>query len=141
MRIRAWLAVVLFAPLALSAVARGESMPRLPRSVFDVVSPESRISGPRGYMKIDEQRCRIGVTADARRRIVDIAVQEWAFFGSHTVDLSRGGLRTMPQGLSVATQGAELVAPTDPAMDTTIEGYWSATPDGPSVLAKQNAYW
>lgn len=92
-------------------------------------------------MKIDEQRCRIGPTADARRRIVDIAVQEWAYFGSHTVDVSHTELRTMPQGMSVAQQSAESVAPVDPAMDMTIAGYWSATPDGPSVLAQQNAVW
>lgn len=145
MRIRAWLAVVLFAPLALTAVARGESMPRLPRSVFDVVSPESRISGPRGYMKIDEQRCRIGPTADARRRVVDIAVQEWAFFGSHSVDLSNTNFNALPQNFGVAQglteQGAESMADLNPAMDPTIAGYWSATPEGAEILHTQNAYW
>jgi hypothetical protein len=139
MKIR--LAILLLALLWLPQIAPAVATPRLPRDVFDVIPPSERVQGPRGYMQVKEQACRIGVTADARRRIVDIAVQEWAFFGSHTVDLSHGGLRTMPHGLSVATQGAELVAPTDPAMDTTIAGYWSATPDGPSVLAKQNAYW
>src|SRR4051812_23517808 len=100
-KIRAWLAIVLFAPFALSAVARGDSMPRLPRSVFDVAPPDSRISGPRGYMKVDEQRCRIGPTADARRRIVDIAVQEWALFGSHSVDLSNTNFNALPQNFGV----------------------------------------
>jgi hypothetical protein len=92
-------------------------------------------------MQIKEPRCRVGPTADARRRIVDIAVQEWTFFGSHTVDVSHTAFNALPQGMSVAQEGSESVAPVEPAMDTTIAGYWSATPDGASVLAKQNAAW
>jgi hypothetical protein len=135
---------VLFAAASLSLLlgaVRAADMPRLPPTVFDVIPPSDRVKGPRVYMQVKESRCRIGLTADARRRIVDIAVQEWAFFGSHTVDVSHTELRTMPQGMNVEAQNAESVAAVNPAMDTTIAGYWSATPDGPAVLAKQNAAW
>ncbi|HTK80141.1 MAG TPA: DUF2272 domain-containing protein [Rhizomicrobium sp.] len=127
--------------LFLSSIAAALATPRLPQNVFDVIPPPDRVEGPRGYMKIKEPRCRVGPTADARRRIVDIAVQEWAFFGSHSVDVSHTAFNALPQGMSVEQQPAETVAPVDPAMDTTIAGYWSATPDGAAVLAKQNALW
>jgi len=117
------------------------SLPRLPRATFDVIPPSDRVEGPRDYMKIKETRCRIGPTVDARRRIVDLAVQEWAVFGSHTVDVSGTEFRALPQGVDVTEQAAESVAPVDPAMDTTIAGYWSATPDGARILAPQNAVW
>jgi Uncharacterized protein conserved in bacteria (DUF2272) len=134
-------AILLLALLLLPQIAPAFATPRLPRDVFDVIPPSDRVQGPRVYMRVKDPRCRIGPTADARRRIVDLAVQEWAFFGSHTVDVSNAGLRAMPHGLSVAPENAETVAPVNPAMDTTIAGYWSATPDGPAVLAKQNALW
>ena len=128
-------------PLLISSIVPAVSTPRLAQSVFDVIPPSDRVEGPRGYMKIREARCRVGATADARRRIVDIAVQEWAFFGSHSVDVSHTAFNALPQGLNVEQQAGESVAPVDPAMDTTIAGYWSATPDGAAVLAKQNAVW
>jgi hypothetical protein len=127
--------------LLLAQICPATATPRLPQSVFDAIAPSDRVQGPRGYMRVKESRCRIGPTADARRRIVDIAVQEWSFFGSHTVDVSHTAFTTLPQGMAVAQEGAESVAPVDPAMDATIAGYWSATPDGPAVLAKQNAAW
>src|SRR4051794_8389477 len=115
--------------------------PRLPQAVFDVTPPSDRVMGPRGYMHIRNSNCRIGATANARRRIVDIAVQEWAFFGSHSVDLSHTSYNSLPSSLGVTQQGAEAVAPTDPATDTTVAGYWAATPDGAVVIARQNAFW
>src|SRR5437762_6264877 len=128
-------------PLLISSIVPAVSTPRLAQSVFDVIPPSDRVEGPRGYMKIREARCRVGATADARRRIVDVAVQEWAFFGSHSVDVSHTAFNALPQGMNVEQQAGESVAPVDPAMDTTIAGYWSATPDGAAVLAKQNAVW
>src|SRR5438552_2426951 len=83
------------------------STPRLPPSTFDVIPPSDRVEGPRGYMKIREARCRVGATADARRRIVDIAVQEWAFFGSHSVDVSHTQFNALPQGVNVEQQAGE----------------------------------
>jgi hypothetical protein len=141
MALKSVFCVILLSSTAATAAGHAAEMPRLSRDILDVIPPSDRVQGPRGYMQVKEPRCRIGATADARRRIVDVAVQEWAFFGSHTVDVSNTSFNALPQGMSVAQQGGESVAPVDPAMDTTIAGYWSATPDGPSVLAKQNAAW
>ncbi|MBV9572146.1 MAG: DUF2272 domain-containing protein [Alphaproteobacteria bacterium] len=115
--------------------------PRLPLDVLDVSPPSDRVSGPRSYMHVTDTHCRIDATVNARRRIVDIAVQEWAFFGAHTVDLSHTTGNALPTRLGVIHQGAESVAPTDPTTDTTVAGYWSTTPDGASIIARQNAYW
>jgi hypothetical protein len=135
-------------PLCLLVLAQAYpavAMPRLPRSAFDVVPPSDDVSGPRGYMRTLDPQCVVWPTANLRRRIVDIAVQEWAFFGSHTVDLSNTGFNALPPNVGAAQgvteQGAESTADLNPAMDTTIAGYWSATPDGASVLRTQNAYW
>jgi Uncharacterized protein conserved in bacteria (DUF2272) len=133
--------VTLLSSMLAAGAASAASTPRLPPSVLDVIPPPDRVEGPRGDMEVKEARCRVGPTADARRRIVDIAVQEWAFFGSRTVDVSGTQFNALPQGVNVAEQGGEAVAPVDPAMDTTIAGYWTATPDGQSVLDKQNAAW
>ena len=54
---------------------------RLPADVFDVVPPSARVRGLPGVMAVQPRACRTLPTADTRRRIVDVAVQEWAFFG------------------------------------------------------------
>src|SRR5437764_12339370 len=115
---QAVICLVVFGLIFGAALAPGFATPRLPRDVFDVIPPSDRIQGPRVYMQVKDPRCRIGPTAEARRRIVDLAMQEWAFFGSHTVDVSNAGLRAMPHGLSVAPENAETVGPVNPAMVT-----------------------
>ena len=126
--------------LGLQPVA-ASATPRLPLTVLDVPPPSDRVAGPRGYMHVADTHCRVDATVNARRRIVDIAVQEWAFFGAHTVDLSRTPYNALPTRLGLIHQGAESVAPTDPTTDTTVAGYWSTTPDGAGIIARQNAYW
>ncbi|HEY4114935.1 MAG TPA: DUF2272 domain-containing protein [Rhizomicrobium sp.] len=141
----------LFAALLVAAPAH--AMDRLPRNVFDVIPPSDRVTGTRGTVAVYQAACRIGPT-DLRHRIVDIAVQEWAFFGFQTVDASAEQSRTLPEGLVPDALNPALPAPEiqrkalvigdledDPAMDTTISGYWSATPDGAKILAEQNAAW
>src|SRR5688500_17410843 len=54
---------------------------RLPADVLDVVPPSARVRGLPGAMIVQPRACRTFPTADTRRRIVDVAVQEWGFFG------------------------------------------------------------
>jgi hypothetical protein len=151
MRFKLVFGVILLSCMAATTYAA--DMPRLPRSVFDVIPSENRVTGWRGSMSVRQPNCRIGNTADLRRRIVNIAIQEWAFFGFHTMDASGGYARVLPAVITPQLTSADL-SPVDAHQkmieiettrvgnkDLTIAGYWSATPDGAAVLAQQNAAW
>jgi hypothetical protein len=139
---------------AAAATAPMSPSTRLPRAVFDVIPPESRVAGPPGRMRVVEHRCRPGRVDWARRRIVDIAVQEWAVFGLQTIDATRVRTRVLPEGLVDDAVNPALARPQqdrpllrigrwegDRRLAATIAGYWSATPDGRAVLARQNRQW
>jgi len=147
--------VALIAALVLARQADAQSyQERLPRAAFDVIWPSERVTGQRGAITVDQKLCRVGPTSWARRRIVDIAVQEWAFFGMQTIDATKIEDRALPLGLvpdalnpKLAQRRIERQFPrvgtpeSEKELDATIAGYWSATPDGPRVLAEQNLAW
>lgn len=131
-----------------------QSQPRLPRDVFDVIPPSERVTGRRGAMQIVQPGCRVGPTHWARRRVVDVAVQEWGVFGFQTIDLRGVRERRLPDGVVPDALNPALEAPEQdrviravgrwehtPSLAATIAGYWSATPDGADVLARQNRQW
>jgi hypothetical protein len=126
----------------------------LPRAAFDVIAPSERVMGARGGMTVWQTLCRNAPTSWARRRVVDIAVQEWAFFGMQTIDATRIEERILPPGLVPDAINPKLPAPrierqfarlgtpeSNDELDATIAGYWSSTPDGPRILSQQNAAW
>ena len=152
MSLKSVFGVILLSLTAVGAV-RAADMPRLPSTIFDVIPPETRVKGERGTMTVEQPACRIGDTADLRRRIVNVAVQEWAFFGFHIMDASGGTANILPQAIVPAFVPADL-SPADSqqkmiqiwaaqagSKDRTIAGYWSAAPDGAAVIAQQNAAW
>ncbi len=77
-----------------------------------------------------------------RRRMVNIAVQEWAYFGLSEMDLttiseqeltprdSQGRRRFIRPGFEEASRVADSIA-----------GYWSAAPDSSWILNRQNQNW
>lgn len=147
------------AALALCAIlsagpALAQEQPRLPRDQFDVIAPSERVTGVRGHVEIIQTGCRVGPTAWARRRIVDVAAQEWGVFGFQTFDVTQPETRLLPPGVVADAVNPELEAPrlgrlglragrqeADPAMDASIAGYWSATADGRTVVGRQNRQW
>ena len=127
---------------------------RLPREMFDVIPPAERVQGGRGDMSVWQSACRIGAAKDSRRRIVDIAAQEWVVFGFQTVDATQVETRILPPGLVPDSVNPRLPSPRivphfprlgasedEDRLDATIAGYWSATPEGASIVAEQNAAW
>jgi len=145
--------LVAFVGIADVAAAQ-DALPRLPRAAFDVIAPSERVQGPRGGMTVYQSLCRNAPTSWARRRVVDVAVQEWAFFGMQTIDATRIEERILPPGLVPDAINPKLPAPrierefarlgtpeSNDELDTTIAGYWSSTPDGPRILAQQNDAW
>ena len=150
-------ALILLSALAILLVAgpvAAQSVERLPRETFDVIPPAERVEGRRGAMRIVQPGCRVGPTEWARRRIVDIAVQEWGVFGFQTIDLRGVRERRLPDGVVPDALNPRLDAPEQdraivavgrwehtPGLAATIAGYWSATPDGGDILSRQNRQW
>jgi hypothetical protein len=115
-----------------------ESLQRLPPEVLDVRSPVERVTGTPGNMRITDRSCRSAPVSDVRRRIVDTAVQEWAYFGFGVDDQARvePSTQPMPRGAF-----ARLSASESARLASTIAGYWAATPDSDWILQRQNANW
>ena len=129
-------------------------MTRIPRALFDVIPPSERVYGEPGHMRVLQEACRVGPAEWARQRIVDIAVQEWAFFGFQTIDTTGIETRYLPEGLVAEALNPERPAPrvariylrlgefdSEDELATTIAGYWSGAPDGRGAIAAQNRAW
>lgn len=127
---------------------------RLPRGAFDVIPPSERVTGGPGDMRVVQSGCRVGPTDWARRRIVDVAVQEWAFFGFQTVDARPVEAGRLPDGVvpdainprrPVPRQARHVLRFGDwedrERVTASVGGYWSATPEGAEVIGDQNREW
>ena len=69
--------------IALTAPAYAQQLrlERLPEAGFDVLAPSSRVDGRPGGMRVTNRSCGELPASQARHRIVNVAVQEWGFFG------------------------------------------------------------
>ena len=112
----------------------------LPSEQFDATPPSALVDGAPGRMSVRPGACRDLPTGETRRRIVDIAVQEWAFFGFYVIDQTGPPTRTRSRGArrwwwrpANAAEGVR-IAP-------TIAGYWAATPRGSWMIDRQNGRW
>ena len=141
-------------PIAALIAFPAQAQTRLPSEVFDVIPPESRVAGRPGQIYVVQRQCRQGPTAWARRRIVDVAVQEWAVFGYQTIDARAVETRRLPEGVIPEALNPERPAPRaarhmlrfgswedERRLYPTVAGYWSATPDGEEIIARQNRQW
>jgi hypothetical protein len=160
------MALLLMAAAAPDPVrAQSAAMERLPANVLDVTSPAARVRGTPGTMAVQQRPCRVLPTNSARRRVVDVAVQEWAFFGFRVVDRtepppppvfdsSRTGAngdapglsRAEPSDLSRAQPGGgrrrSRIPPDEAArVAASIAGYWAVTPEGSWIVSRQNDEW
>jgi len=143
MRRFAWPTLAAMA-LAYTASAQTLLLDRLPAERLAVAPPSVRVVGEPGRMQIASSSCPAFAETGLRRRIVDIVVQEWGFFGFNVVDQTviaddvdddRDGRRRSRRRFS----------PLDPAESArvagSIAGYWSATADGSWILSRQNDVW
>jgi hypothetical protein len=104
-------------------------------------------------MTIRDTSCRTVADSQVRRRIVDIAVQEWAFFGFGVVDHTRERPRGAERRASGRTGGGRgsstpsrrsfrwLNAEESARVASSIGGYWAVTPEGGWILGNQNKEW
>ncbi|MFL2546362.1 MAG: DUF2272 domain-containing protein [Candidatus Rariloculaceae bacterium] len=122
-------------------IARAESAPldRVSADVLDVVPPSARVSGPPGKMTISQGGCRTTSTTDVRRKIVNVATQEWGYFGFSVVDqTSQDPERSSPRSIR---RPPRLAPWENLRVADSIAGYWTVTPDGSWILERQNRIW
>lgn len=157
MRLRTLLLSLAVALVALAAAprisAQQPGVARLSANVLDVVPPSARVRGVPGVMVVANRACRIMPTADTRRRVVDIAVQEWAFFGFRTADATEtdDGPSTAPgagdalrdeTSRDAFRRGRGRLSPGEASrVASSIGGYWAVTPEGSWIVARQNDRW
>ena len=122
------------------SIAQLQYQDRLPREVFDVVAPSTRVTGAPGDMAYLERDCRAISTNNLRTRIVNTAVQEWAYFGHAVYDLTHTrddnpDYQRRPWTRPRIDSGAAI------RVADSIAGYWSSTPDSAWILERQNQSW
>ena len=111
---------------------------RLPADALPVTAPSARVEGDPGRIRILDSSCRVQAPVDVRRRIVDIAVQEWGFFGFNVLDQTNlddsRDRRSRRRGPRLSPWEAVRAA-------GSIAGYWSITGEGGWIIERQNAIW
>ena len=128
--------------MASVAVAQQPAFDRLPMDELDMVPPSARVTGALGDLDIGERSCQSRHLTDEslRRRIVDVAAQEWGFFGFTVLDYTRA------ESFNWRARGSRrrwsLLQPTDIVrVAHTIAGYWTVTPEGAWIIENQNQRW
>lgn len=112
---------------------------RLSSDHLSVMAPSARVNGAPGDMRIVETSCPSLPMADARRRILNIAVQEWGFFGFNVLDQTN--LEESDSRDRSRRRGSRLSPEESARVADSIAGYWSITSDGDWILRRQNAVW
>jgi hypothetical protein len=134
-----------------SGFAQAPAMHRLSSDALQVRPPSERVRGEPGRFVLQQQPCVSEPVRDLRRHIVDIAVQEWAYFGFSVQDETdpASWVRRGPGGNAgsngadpalmreLARQRAEEAARIAPS----IAGYWATTADGSWIVQRQNDAW
>ncbi len=119
--------------------AQQAPLDRLPAATLDVQPPSVRVTGEPGRMTVRALPCRSVPAADVRRRIVEVAIQEWGYFGFVVLDQTEADddefeARRARRGRGVGRADAPRVA-------ASIAGYWSVTPEGSWIVGNQNRAW
>ncbi len=129
-----------FTCLSVVSIAQSEPLDRLPQDILDVTPPSARVSGEPGDMFFVNRECRPFNRDGIRTRIVNTAVQEWAYFGFEVQDLTV----TREDNPDYVPQRRRRVRidPYEAArVADSIAGYWSSTPNSTWILDTQNQAW
>lgn len=138
---------------ASATYAQQAGFERLAPDVFDVVPPSALVRGVPGRMTVHAPACRTLPTEDTRRRIVDVAVQEWGFFGFRVVDqtnvnnsvndsVARGNGGDSSSDARRGQRRRSRLSPEESErVAASIAGYWAVTPEGSWIVERQNDSW
>ncbi len=127
---------------------------RLPEVGGGGAVPSARIAGLHGTMRVTASSCPSFPLSTARRRIVELSAQEWAYFGFSVTDRMQPPDRdegTNDPGWSSVLRSdtwrrlsrdfSRIRGSDFSRIVPSIAGYWAATPDGAVMLERQNALW
>ena len=121
--------------------AQQPAFDRLSPDSLDVVAPSARVRGAPGDMTVRQTSCRSVSMAEVRQRIVDVAVQEWGYFGFTVVDQTRVET-TDPRTSRTRRRRWRRPSPEEAArVAGSIAGYWTVTPQAGWILEAQNNAW
>jgi hypothetical protein len=147
-RIVGWVGMV-FCLISMSAFAQPIPLDRLPSDLLDVTPPTARVSGAPGSMTLRQRACRSQPTAQVRRRIVEVATQEWGFFGFPIRD--EAAVSAVEWARAIESDGDRAffwrgffprLSDEDAArVATSVAGYWAVTPEATMMVGRQNAAW
>jgi len=135
------LALILLLPL-FSMAQEEAAFERLPRDTLDVLPPAARVSGEPGAMRIMDRSCRQLPLSEVRQRIIDVATQEWAWFGYSVLDMTSPEELDANAGRSRRWWRSDwMTADEARRVSDDIAGYWAAAPDSSWLLENQNRRW
>jgi hypothetical protein len=116
-----------------------QPLPRLSPAQLDVQPPSIRVSGEPGKLRIVNRSCQSRPLGGLRERIVNTAVQEWAFFGFSVEDQAPADPQLMR--LPIERRWPSFTPEEAGRLSTSIAGYWAAAPDTDWLLQRQNERW
>jgi hypothetical protein len=133
--------------MSVQAHAQPTPLARLTPDLLDVTPPTARVIGPPGSMTLRQRPCRSLPTAEVRRRIVDVAIQEWGFFGFPIRD--EAAVSTVEWARAIKSDGdraffwrgffPRLSDEEALRVATSVAGYWAVTPEAAMMVGRQNA--
>jgi hypothetical protein len=127
--------------IASNAIARDPDYGRLPSTQLDVTAPSERVRGAAGEMSARPMACRSIPPSETRRRIVDIAVQEWGFFGFPIVDYTNYDDDMPYDPASWRFRFPSLPQEEAVRVAASVAGYWAVTSQGAGMISRQNQAW
>lgn len=134
------MAMLVFTLCAPVAAAQTLHFERLAPELLGVSPPSMRVTGAPGRMEVREAACRDFPLPAIRQRIVDIAIQEWAFFGFPVVDQTALDDDSAPPP-EQRRRRPWLGAGESARVADSIAGYWASTAEGAWILERQNREW
>ena len=115
---------------------------RLPAAELAVMAPSARVVGEPGSMRIAPAPCPSTDEPGLRRRILEIAAQEWGYFGFHIVDETAIDDNDGRDRFRSSRRPFSWLDPAESArVAASIAGYWAVTRDGAWILERQNSHW
>ena len=137
--------------IAMSASVSAQHTPaeRVSPETLDVTPPTARISGTSGTMSVRPRACRSLPLTAVSKRIVDISVQEWGFFGFPIRDEAATSAVEWARAIESDGDRAFFWRGFFPRLSdeeagrvaTSVAGYWAVTPEARMMVARQNAAW